>query len=93
MKEDSDVIFRWLLNYDNEIILYIKELVEWSKSYFFKVNGEVVDYYSILFELFRKILFYILFDLGFLGFFGVIIRDDMLCVVVMLSGGILSCYY
>lgn len=93
MKEDSDVIFRWLLNYDNEIILYIKELVEWSKSYFFKVNGEVVDYYSILFELFRKILFYILFDLGFLGFFGVIIRDGMLCVVVMMLGGILSCYY
>lgn len=62
MKEDSDVIFRWLLNYDYEIILYIKELVEWSKSYFFMVNGEVVDYYSILYELFRKILFYILFD-------------------------------
>lgn len=93
MKEDSDVFFRWLLNYDYIIRLLINELVAWSKRYFFKVDGEEVDYYSRLFELFRKILFYILFDLGFLGFFGVIIRDGMLCVVVMMLGGILSCYY
>eukprot|EP00105_Crassostrea_gigas_P031286 XP_011453937.1 PREDICTED: uncharacterized protein LOC105346885 [Crassostrea gigas] len=93
MKEDSDVIPRWSPNHDNEIIPYIKELAEWSKSYFPKVNGEVVDYYSILLEPPRKILFHTSFDLGSSGSPGVIIRDDMPCVVVMLSGGTPSCYY
>lgn len=93
MKEDSDVIPRWSPNHDHEIIPYIKELAEWSKSYFPKVNGEVVDYYSILLEPPRKILFHTSFDLGSSGSPGVIIRDDMPCVVVMLSGGTPSCYY
>lgn len=88
MKEDS-IKFRWLFDYDKEIILYISYLVYWSKSYFFDKR----DYYSILFELFRKIIFYIIFDIGFLGLFGVMIRDNWFCVVVMVRGGILSCFY
>lgn len=88
MKEDS-IKFRWLFDYDEEIILYINYLVFWSKSYFFDKR----DYYSILFELFRKIIFYIIFDIGFLGLFGVIIRNKKLCVVVMVRGGILGCFY
>lgn len=88
MKEDS-VDFKWLLVYDKEIILYIEDLVCWSMEYFFDKR----DYYSILLELFRKIMFYIIFDIGFLGLFGVIIRNKKLCVVVMVRGGILGCFY
>lgn len=93
MKEDSDVIPRWSPNHDHEIIPYIKDLAEWSKRYFPKVNGEEVDYYSILLEPPRKILFHTSFDEGSSGSPGVIIRDGMPCVVVMLSGGTPSCYY
>lgn len=57
------------------------------------VNGEVVDYYSILLEPPRKILFHTSFDRGSSGSPGVIIRDGMPCVVVMMSGGTPSCYY
>lgn len=93
MKEDSDVFPRWSPNHDNEIIPYINKLAEWSKSYFPKVNDEVVDYYSILLEPPRKILFHTSFDVGSSGSPGMIIWDDMPCVVVMLSGGTPSCYY
>lgn len=93
MKEDSDVIPRWTPNHDHEIIPYIKELAEWSKSYFPKVNGEEVDYYSRLLKPPRKIIFHTSFDEGSSGSPGVIIRDGMPCVVVMLTGGTPSCYY
>lgn len=88
MKEDS-IKFSWLFDYDEEIILYINYLVQWSKSYFFDKR----DYYSILFELFRKIIFYFIFDIGFLGLFGVMIRNSRFYVVVMVRGGMLSCFY
>lgn len=93
MKEDSDVFPKWSPNHDNEIIPYIDELAEWSKSYFPKVNGEEVDYYSRLLERPRKILFHTSFDEGSSGSPAVMIRDDEPCVVVMLSGGTPSCYY
>lgn len=93
MKEDSDVFPKWSPNHDNEIIPYIDELAEWSKSYFPKVNGEEVDYYSRLLEPPRKILFHTSFDEGSSGSPAVMIRDDEPCVVVMLSGGTPSCYY
>lgn len=88
MKEDI-VDFKWLFVYDKDIILYIEDLVCWSMEYFFDKK----DYYSILLELFRKIMFDIIFDIGFLGLFGVIIRNNKLCVVFMVRGGILSCFY
>lgn len=93
MKEDSDVFPKWSPNHNNEIIPYINELAEWSKSYFPMVKGEGVDYYSILLEPPRKILFHTSFDEGSSGSPGVMIRNDEPCVVVMLSGGTPSCYY
>lgn len=54
MKEDSDVFFYWLIEYEKKI----KELGKWSRKYFL----DKVDYYSILLELLRKILFDIIFD-------------------------------
>lgn len=85
MKEDSYVLLKWLY----EVKEFIECLGEWSLKEFF--IG--VDYYKFLLENFRKFLFYILFDLGFLGFLGVIIKDDILCVVLMLSGGAFKCFY
>lgn len=93
MKEDSDVFPRWSPNHDYIIRPLINELAAWSKRYFPKVDGEEVDYYSRLLELPRKILFHTSFDLGSSGSPGVIIRDGMPCVVVMMSGGTPSCYY
>lgn len=52
MMEDSDIIFKWLLDYDKEINLYIRVLVEWSKECFFKLNGVKIDYYSFFLVLF-----------------------------------------
>lgn len=85
MKEDSNVLLKWLY----EVKEFIEYLGDWSLFKFFIK----MDYYRILLEKFRKFLFYILFDLGFLGFLGVIIKDEMLCVVLMLLGGIFSCFY
>lgn len=71
MKEDSDVIFKWFLDY-SEIGEYIVELSWWSVNYLF--GG--VDYYSVLKELLRKIMFYIIFDRGLLGLFGFMIKNE-----------------
>lgn len=88
MKEDSDVIFKWLLDY-SEIGEYIDELSWWSVNYFF--GG--VDYYCILKELLRKIMFYIIFDRGVLGLFGFVMKNGKFYVVFMLSVGMLKCFY
>lgn len=84
MKED-DIFLYWLIEYEDKI----RKLGNWSKDFFLDKK----DYYSILLELFRKILFDIIFDYGFLGFLGVIIRDDKLCVVLMFVGGMLKFIY
>lgn len=62
----------------------------WSKIYFL---GDY-DYYVEFRDLkFRKIMFYIIFNYGFLGFFGVMIRDEKFCVVLMVRGGVFVCVY
>lgn len=87
--EDS-VIFFWLFEYNDIVILYIDILSSWSKSFFLGDN----DYYEeFRYIKFRKIMFYIIFNYGFLGFFGVMIRDEKFCVVLMVRGGVLVCVY
>lgn len=55
------------------------------------LNG--IDYYEVLLEYLRKIIFYIIFGKGLLGFLGFMIRNDKLCVVLIVRGGMLSCFY
>lgn len=76
MKEDSEVFLMWLLKYDEVIIFWIRDLGFWSLMYLFKENLKSVNYYSVLLNLLRKIFFYIIFDEGFLGFFGFIIKNN-----------------
>lgn len=87
MMEDSDVLPRWSPDHYNELFPFINELAEWSKTYFPLVNGEMIDYYSILLMPPRKILFHTSFDLGSSGSPGVTIRNGKPCVVLMLVGG------
>lgn len=89
MKEDSDVIFFWLLRYMYIIYYYVKSLSQWSIVIF--LNRE--DYYGDLLKLLRKIMFYMIFDKGLFGFLGFMFRNEKLCVVLMVRGGIFSCFY
>lgn len=93
MMEDSDVAPRWLPDHENEIIPFITELANWSKLYFPMVNGKMIDYYSLLLEPPRKILFHTSFDLGSSGSPGVMIRNEKPCVVLMVAGGTPSYSY
>lgn len=79
MKEDSDV-FPYLSTEHQD---KIKELGNWSKGYF----PDKKDYYSILLEPPRKILFDTTFNHGSSGSPGVMIRDDKPCLVLVLAGG------
>lgn len=88
MKEDS-IKPRWSPDHDEEIIPYINYLALWSKSHF----PDKRDYYSILLEPPRKIIFHTTFDTGSSGSPGVMIRDNRPCVVVMVRGGTPSCFY
>lgn len=72
MKEDSEVEFFWLLRYMYIIYDYVKSLSQWSIVIF--LNRE--DYYEDLLKLLRKIMFYIIFDNGLLGFLGFMFRNE-----------------
>lgn len=72
MKEDSEVEFFWLLRYVDIINKYIGGLCYWSKIIF--LNR--VDYYEYLLEMLWKIMFYIIFDNGLLGFLGFMFRNE-----------------
>lgn len=89
MMEDSDVIPRWSPNYDHEIVPYIAKLSLWSKNYF----PDMVDYYSILLQPPRKILFHTTFDKGSSGSPGFIIKNCKACVIIMMGGGTPGCFY
>lgn len=52
-----------------------------------------MDYYEDLLKELWKIMFYIIFDKGLLGFLGFMFRNEKLCVVVMVRGGMFSCFY
>lgn len=78
MKED-DIFPYWSTEHEDKI----RKLGNWSKDFF----PDKKDYYSILLEPPRKILFDTTFDHGSSGSPGVIIRDDKPCVVLMLAGG------
>ncbi|XP_062568552.1 uncharacterized protein LOC134230732 [Saccostrea cucullata] len=88
MKEDSDVYLN-VIEPNNDVDKYIKELSEWSIDYF--MNNE--DYYSGLRELPRKILFHTTFDKGSSGSPGILIRNHKPCVVLIVAGGVPSVYY
>lgn len=88
MKEDS-IKPSWSPDHDEEIIPYINHLAQWSKSYF----PDKRDYYSILLEPPRKIIFHSTFDIGSSGSPGVMIRNSRPYVVVMVRGGTPSCFY
>lgn len=88
MKEDS-IVPRWSPDHDEEIIPYINYLARWSMNYF----PDNKDYYSILLEPPRKIMFHTTFDTGSSGSPGVIIRSSRPCVVVIVRGGTPSCFY
>lgn len=78
MKED-DIFPYWSTEHENKI----KELGNWSKVFF----PDKKDYYSILLDPPRKILFDTTFNHGASGSPGVMIRDDKPCVVLMFAGG------
>lgn len=78
MKED-DIFPYWSPEHGDKI----RKLGNWSKDFF----PDKKDYYSILLEPPRKILFDTTFDHGSSGSPGVMIRDDKPCVVLMLAGG------
>lgn len=88
MKEDI-VDPKWSPVHDKEIIPYIEGLAGWSIDYF----PDKKDYYSILLEPPRKIMFDTTFDTGSSGSPGVIIRNNKPCVVLMVRGGTPSCFY
>lgn len=88
MKEDS-VDPKWSPVHDKEIIPYIEDLARWSMEYF----PDKRDYYSILLEPPRKIMFHTTFDTGSSGSPGVIIRNKKPCVAVMVRGGTPGCFY
>lgn len=88
MKEDS-IKPRWSPNHDEKIIPYINYLAQWSKSHF----PDKRDYYSILLEPPRKIIFHTTFDTGSSGSPGVMFKDKKHCVVLMVRGGTPSCFY
>lgn len=89
MKEDGDVIPRWLPEHEYELGKYIQNLSQWSVNYF----PDGVDYYKVLLDLPRKILFHTTFDMGSSGSPGFMIVDDKPCVVLMVRGGTPSCLY
>lgn len=93
MKEESNVFPRWSPVHDNEIIPYIGQLGKWSEDYFPMVNMQKVDYYAVLLEPPRKIMFHTSFDEGSSGSPGFMVKDEQPCVVLMMSGGTPSCYY
>lgn len=88
MKEDSDVTPKWLPDH-SEIGEYIDELSRWSVNYF--PGG--VDYYRILKELPRKIMFHTTFDRGASGSPGFVMKNGKPYVVLMLSAGTPKCFY
>lgn len=88
MKEDI-VDPKWSPVHDKEIIPYIEDLARWSMEYF----PDKRDYYSILLEPPRKIMFHTTFDTGSSGSPGVIIRNKKPCVAVMVRGGTPGCFY
>lgn len=88
MKEDSDVTPKWLPDH-SEIGEYIDELSRWSVYYF--PGG--VDYYRILKELPRKIMFHTTFDRGASGSPGFVMKSGKPYVVLMLSAGTPKCFY
>lgn len=88
MKEVS-VDPKWSPVHDKEIIPYIEDLARWSMEYF----PDKRDYYSILLEPPRKIMFHTTFDTGSSGSPGVIIRNKKPCVAVMVRGGTPGCFY
>lgn len=88
MKEDS-VEPMWLPHHHKSINPYIDYLANWSKTYF----PDNKDYYSVLLEPPRKIMFHTTFDTGSSGSPGVIVRNNRPCVVVMVRGGAPSCFY
>ncbi|XP_062569486.1 uncharacterized protein LOC134231541 [Saccostrea cucullata] len=88
MKEDSEVYLS-VIEPNNDVDKYIKELSEWSMEKF--MNN--VDYYSRLRELPRKILFHTTFDQGSSGSPGILIRNHKPCVALIVAGGVPSFYY
>lgn len=88
MKEDSDVTPKWLPDH-SEIGEYIAELSRWSVNY---LPGGV-DYYSVLKELPRKIMFHTTFDKGSSGSPGFMIKNEQLYVVLMMCAGTPKCFY
>lgn len=84
------MIFFWLFEYNERVILYVDILSSWSKIFFL---GYKDCYEEFCYLKFRKIMFYIIFNYGFLGFFGVMISEEKFCVVLMVRGGVLVCVY
>lgn len=85
MKEDSNVLPKW--SYE------VKEFIEYLGDWSLLKSPTKMDYYRILLENPRKLLFHTSFDPGSSGSPGVIIKDETPCVVLMLSGGTPSCFY
>lgn len=62
---------------------------QWSRATF--PNG--TDYYEVLLEHPRKIIFHTTFGKGSSGSPGFMIRNDKPCVVLIVRGGTPSCFY
>lgn len=88
MKEDSGVNL-YDIQPNNDVDKYINELSQWSMI---SLPGNK-DYYSVLRDHPRKILFSTTFDEGSSGAPGIMIQHYKPYVVVMVSGAVPDCHY